>query len=54
MENAILTSECMWCGTKYIKQHIGVSHGCAEEKAAKSEGPIMNEQEQIIDLFQRR
>jgi hypothetical protein len=54
MENCILTSECMWCGIRYIKTHIGVSHGCDAEKNAKNEQVPVPEQEQVIDLFGRR
>jgi hypothetical protein len=54
MENCILTSDCSWCGIKYIKEHIGVSHGCEEEKNAKNVAVAAPEQEQVINLFARR
>lgn len=54
MENCILTSDCMWCNVKYIKEHIGVSHGCDAEKSAKSDAPVVQEVVGPIDIFSRR
>lgn len=28
----LLTSECPWCGEIYIKERIGVPHGCEKER----------------------
>jgi hypothetical protein len=53
MENAMLTSECFWCGTRYIKTKIGVSHGCDEEKNARNEPAPVQEPTQTIDLMRR-
>jgi hypothetical protein len=52
MEN-ILTSECMWCGVRWIKERIGQVHGCREEKEAKSEAPVQQEGPETIDLMRR-
>ncbi len=54
MENAILTSECMWCNERWIKTRIGVGHGCEAEKNAKNEAIAPPEQDEPIDLFRRQ
>ena len=51
MANIILMSDCSWCGETYIKQKIGDTHGCEQEKNPQIEQvPEEKEDDHVITL----